>query len=190
MVPGYEEAGPGISPAGPNGRNPVSGFFLDSLPGVLDLHPVTDTVGVIFCAIPIRDWGPDSDLTDLRMAGRPPVSTALDQPMPSDGPAPPLPGPHQRAGREETEADVPPATLGGGADDGSTSLSDPTLDAGPAPPPPGPIRGPGRAAEAADPPDVVVDFAIPSPRNATGAPALFAPDTTRFSPMLGKTPGS
>jgi len=98
---------------------------LDSLPGVVDLHPVTDDDGVIFCAVPIRDWDPDSDLADLGMAGRPPVSTALDHPMPSDGPAPHLPGPYQRAGREETDDDGPPATLGG-ADDGSTSLSDPT----------------------------------------------------------------
>jgi len=70
--------------------------------------------------------------------------------MPSDGRAPPLPGPHQRAGREETEANGPPATLEG-EDDGGTSLSDPTLEAGPAPKPPGPNRGPWRTAESADP---------------------------------------
>jgi len=157
---------------------------IDIIPGLVDLHPATDTAGVIFCAIPIRDWDPGSDPTDLGMAGRPPDSTAMDDPMPNDGPAPPVPGPHKRAGREETEAGGPPATLGG-ADDGSTSPSDPTLDAGPAPPPPGHIRGPGRAAEAADPPDKVVDFSIPSPRNPTGAPALFAPDTTRISRMAG-----
>jgi len=95
---------------------------------------VTDAAGVIFCAVPIRDWDPGSDLTDLGMACRPPDSTALDHLMPSDGPDPPLPGPHQRAGREETEADGPPATLEG-EDDGGTSLSDPTLDASPALPP-------------------------------------------------------
>jgi len=85
---------------------------LDSLPWVVDLHPVADNVGVIFCVIPIRDWDQDSDLTDLGMAGRPPVSTPQDPPNPSDGTAPPLPGPHQRAGRLKTVADGPPATLG------------------------------------------------------------------------------
>jgi len=106
--------------------------------------------------------------------------------MPSDGRAPPRPCPAltngpggRRRGRRTT------GHAGGGVGDGDTPLSNPTLDAGPAPPPPGPNRGPGRAAEAADPPDEVVDFASPAPRNSTGAPNLFAPDTTRISPMLG-----
>jgi len=59
----------------------TTGTALDSLPGVVDLHPVADNVGVIFCVIPIRDWDPDSDLTDLGMAGRPPVPTPQDPPQ-------------------------------------------------------------------------------------------------------------
>jgi len=59
----------------------TTGTALDSLPRVVDLHPVADNVGVIFFVIPIRDWDPDSDLTDLGMAGRRPVSTPQDPPQ-------------------------------------------------------------------------------------------------------------
>jgi len=140
------------------------------------LHPVTATAGLIFRAVPIRDWYPGP--TDLGMAGRPPDSIALEHSMPSDGPATPLPGPHQRAGREETESGGPPATLEGEGD-GGTSLSDPTLDAGPAPPPPGLNQGPGRAAEAADPPDGVVDF--PSPPPQVRFPQTSSPTSNSFN---------
>jgi len=101
------------------------------------LHPEADRAGVIFCTIPIRDWDPGSDPTDLGMAGRSPDSTALDDPPePNNGPAP-------------TEPGGPPATLEG-EDDGRTSPPDPTLDTDPAPPLPGPYQGPGREAVADD----------------------------------------
>jgi len=128
---------------------------LDSLPGVVDLHPVADNVGVIFCVIPIRDWDPDSDLTDLGLAGRPTVPTPQDPP-PFPVTAQPRPYPaltRGPGGRRRRPTDRRPHWWG--ADDGSTPLSDPTLVAGPAPPLPGPSRGPGRAVDAADPPDGV-----------------------------------
>jgi len=63
---------------------------------VVDLHPATDTAGVFFCAIPTRDWNPDSNPNDLVVAGRPPDPAAPDEPMLDEGPAPPLLGSHFR----------------------------------------------------------------------------------------------
>jgi len=68
-----------MSPREPQ-RYPRLTPVLDIITGVIDLHPEADTAGVIFCAIPIRDWDPGSDTTDLGMAGRPPDSRALDDP--------------------------------------------------------------------------------------------------------------
>jgi len=115
---------------------------LDIIPGVIDLHPEADTAGVIFCAIPIRDWDPGSDPTDLGMAGRPPDSTALDDPppMPNDGPA-------------TTEAGGPPATLKG-EDDGRASLPDPPSLVG---------RGQGVEAPRAPPHGPAVPYFPPPP---------------------------
>jgi len=114
------------------------------------LHPATDTAGVFFCAIPNRDWNPDSNPNDLLVAGRPPDSAAPEEPMLDDGLAPPLLGPHHGAGRD-AEAGGSPATPEGEGDCGTTP-PDPTPDASPAPPAPGPDQGPGRAAGAAHPP--------------------------------------
>jgi len=90
--------------------------------------------------------------------------------MPNDGPAPPLPGPHQWAGREETEAGGPPAMLEG-EDDGGTSVPDPKLDADPAPPPTGPHQGPGLEEVANGPPETFRPTALLSMLGLTYGPS-------------------
>jgi len=54
--PGALAGGPREARGAPTLSAPdANATVLDIIPGVVDLHPATDTAGLIFCAIPIRD---------------------------------------------------------------------------------------------------------------------------------------